>query len=87
MNIYLILMVLLLSCAPLKQPPVSKNGFFSLIDYRDKRHTYNKVIIITHLKDYFAPNGLHKTHHGWENIKAVWGYDEYTYYVSKLRKF
>jgi|TARA_R110000824_G_scaffold170011_2_gene347253 hypothetical protein len=84
MNIYLILMVLLLSCAPLKQPPVSKNGFFSLIDYRDKRHTYNKVIIITHLKSDVM---YCKTHHGWENIKAVWGYDEYTYYVSKLRKF
>jgi|TARA_B110000914_G_C15343812_1_gene390524 hypothetical protein len=60
------------------------NGFFTLTDHRDVKHSYGKIIIISHLKSEIM---YCRIHHGWENVKAVWTDYEYDYYVSKNTKF
>ncbi len=89
MNIYFILMVLLFSCNTPPQPSVETaveaKNFFTLTDYKFVEHTYDKPIIIEHLR---TDTMYCKVHHRWEIIRAVYIMDknDYDYFVAKIPK-
>ena len=87
MKNYIILLVMLLSCNTPPQPtpevknPVEAKNFFTLTDYKDVVHEYDKPIVIKHLK---TDTLYCKVHHKWEVIRAVYIMDkgDYDYFVG-----
>ncbi len=87
MKNYIILLVMLLSCNTPPQPtpevktPVEAKNFFTLTDYKDVVHTYDKPIVIKHLQ---TDTLYCKSCHRWEVIRAVWISDknDYDYFVG-----
>ena len=85
MKNYIILLVMLLSCNTPPQPaveiPVVAKNFFTLTDYKDVVHEYDKPIVIKHLK---TDTLYCKVHHKWEVIRAVYIMDkgDYDYFVG-----
>ena len=83
--IIVILAFILFSCSTPPSPAVSAKNFFTLTDYKDVIHTYNKPVIIKHL---MSDTMYCKNHHCWEVIRAVWISDknDYDYFVGKHHK-
>tara|TARA_R110000851_G_scaffold328796_1_gene500024 strand:+ start:55 stop:345 length:291 start_codon:yes stop_codon:yes gene_type:complete len=80
-----ILALILFSCNTPPLPVVKAKNFFTLTDYKDVIHTYNKPVIIKHLK---TDTMYCKVHHRWEIIRAVWIMDnnDFDYFVGKHHK-
>ena len=89
MKKYIILMVMLLSCNTPPQPSVENTvvaeNFFTLTDYKDVVHKYDKPIVIQNLE---RDTLYCKICNRWEVIRAVWISDkeDYDYFVGPHHK-
>ena len=83
--VIVILALILFSCTTPPSSTIKAKNFFTLTDYKDVIHTYDKPIIIEHLK---TDTMYCKVHHRWEIIRAVYIMDknDYDYFVAKIPK-